>query len=50
MQILPKDMYIVYHKHIGKKFPVLEEFEAPRFQHSRYMKVIRLSTVHTDRL
>jgi len=49
-QILQKEMYIIYHKHIDKKFPGLQEFEAPRFQNSRYMKVVMLSAVHTGRL
>ena len=43
-------MYIIYHKHIRKKFPALEEFESPRFQYSRYMKVVKLSALHTGRL
>jgi len=35
---------------MGKKFPELQEFEAPRFQYSQYMKVVMLSAVHTIRL
>lgn len=43
-------MHIIYHKHIGKKFPGLQEFEAPRFQYRQYMKVVMLSAAHTIRL
>ena len=43
-------MYIIYHKHIGKNFPALQEFESSKFQYSRYMKVVRLSALNTGRL
>jgi len=35
----------VYYRHVG-----VQEFEAPRFQDSRYMKVVRFSALRTGRL